>query len=188
MASGVALGILAGGRGERFGGRDKGWIEVGGVPQVRRLLVAAAPQADATLVSANRHLDDYAALGVRVVTDALPDHPGPLAGIAALLAACESPWLLTVPVDALSVPPDYAARMLAARAGEGFHIVVAEDDEGLQPLFALYPAALAAHARETLEGGRRSVREWQHRFPVYPCRFEGLRFGNLNTPDDLPAP
>ena len=188
MAPGVALGILAGGRGERFGGRDKGWVEVQGVPQVTRVLSALASQADTVLVSANRHLDDYAALGVRVVRDEFPDHPGPLAGIAALLAACDRPWLLTVPVDALRLPGDYAMRMLAAREGEGFHVVVAEDDEGLQPLFALYPAALAAHARETLDGGRRSVREWQHRFPVHPCRFDGMRFGNLNSPDDLPAP
>jgi molybdopterin-guanine dinucleotide biosynthesis protein A len=188
VAPGVALGILAGGRGERFGGRDKGWVEVGGVAQVRRVMAAASPQAAATLVSANRHLDDYAALGVRVVPDTMAGHPGPLAGIAALLAACDAPWLLTVPVDALCLPRDYARRMLAARDGTGFHVVVAEDDDGLQPLFALYPAALAAHARETLDGGRRSVREWQHRFPVYPCRFDGIRFGNLNSPDDLPPP
>lgn len=188
MASGVALGILAGGRGERFGGRDKGWIEVGGTAQVRRVLAAVSPQAHDLLVSANRHLDDYASLGVRVVRDDLPDRPGPLAGIAALLAACNTPWLLTVPIDAALVPADYVARMMSARAGDGFHVVVAEDDEGLQPLFALYPSALAAHARETLDSGRRSVREWQHRFPVYPCRFEGVRFGNLNSPQDLPAP
>jgi len=181
----VALGILAGGRGERFGGRDKGWIEVGGVPQIRRVLAAVQPQAARVLVSANRHLDDYAALGLAVVRDAAPDHPGPLEGIASLLAAAADGWLATVPVDARAIPSDFVARLLAARGAEAFSIVAAEDDEGLQPLFALYPAALAAHARETLDSGRRSVREWQHRFPVYPCRFDGDRFGNLNSPADL---
>lgn len=188
MDTGVALGILAGGRGERFGGRDKGWIEVDGVPQVRRTLAALSHQVSQVLVSANRHLDEYAALGLRVVRDEWPDHPGPFAGIVSLLEACDAPWLLTVPVDALLVPPDYVQRLLDARGEEAFHVVAAEDDEGLQPLFALYPTSLAAHARETFESGRRSVREWQHRFPVYPCRFDGLRFGNLNTPADLPTP
>lgn len=184
MAGRVALGILAGGRGERFGGRDKGWVEVDGAPQIQRLLARLRPQAARLLVSANRHLDDYAALGLEVVRDAAPDHPGPLEGIASLLARADG-WLATVPVDARDVPADYVERLAGARGDEAFSIVVAQDEEGLQPLFALYPAALAAHARETLAGGRRSVREWQHRFPVYPCRFDGVRFGNLNSPADL---
>lgn len=185
MAPGVALGVLAGGRGERFGGRDKGWVEVQGVPQIRHVLDAVRPQAARVLVSANRNRDDYAALGVDVVADAAAGYPGPLAGIAALLDAAGEGLLATVPVDARAIPPDFVTRLQAARGEEAFALVVAEDDEGLQPLFALYPAALAAHARETLDSGRRSVREWQHRFPVYPCRFEGWRFGNLNTPGDL---
>ena len=180
----VALGILAGGRGERFGGRDKGWIDVAGRPQIARVLEAVRPQASRVMVSANRHLDDYAALGVEVVRDRWPGHPGPLAGIASLLSEARD-WLATVPVDVAALPADYAARLGDARGAEAFSIVVAEDDDGLQPLFALYPAALAAHARETLESGRRSVRDWQHRFPVYPCRFAGARFGNLNSPADL---
>ena len=182
----VALGILAGGRGERFGGRDKGWLQVQGVAQIRRVLDAVRPQVERVLVSANRHLEDYAGLGVEVVRDPLPEHPGPLAGIAALLAAAPCELIATVPVDARAIPPDFVTRLRAARGEEAFALSVAEDDDGLQPLFALYPAALAAHARETLDSGRRSVREWQHRFPIYPCRFAGWRFGNLNTPDDLP--
>jgi molybdopterin-guanine dinucleotide biosynthesis protein A len=188
MRADVTLGILAGGRGERFGGRDKGWLEVDGRPQIERLLATLAPQVSRTIVSANRNLADYSALGVDVIADRWPDHPGPMAGVASLLAAAETSMLLTVPVDTIDVPADLVERMLACRGEEVFHAVVAEDDEGLQPLFALYPATLAAHAIETFEAGRRSVRDWQHRFPVYPCRFDGHRFGNINTPQDLPTP
>jgi molybdopterin-guanine dinucleotide biosynthesis protein A len=187
MPDSLALGILAGGRGERFGGRDKGWIAVDGQPQIERLLASAATATARTMISANRHLDAYRARGADVVVDRWPDHPGPLAGLASLFGALRENWLLTLPVDAARVPPDYASRMLAARGDETLHIVVAHDDEGLQPLFALYPAGLAAHAIETFESGRRSVREWQHRFPVYPCRFDGWHFGNINSPSDLPA-
>lgn len=187
MHEALALGILAGGRGERFGGRDKGWIEVEGRPQIDRLLAVCAAARARTMVSANRHLDAYRARGADVVPDRWPDHPGPFAGLASLFAALREHWLLTVPVDALRLPCDYAERMLAARGEETLHVVVAQDDGGLQPLFALYPAGLAAHAIETFESGRRSVREWQHRFPVYPCRFDGWRFGNINSPADLPT-
>lgn len=187
MSARLALGILAGGRGERFGGRDKGWIEIDGRPQIRRLLDAVSLDPDRILISANRHLDEYRTLGVEVVVDRWPDHPGPFAGLASLFAELQEDWLLTVPVDAKHLPKDYVERMMRARGDESFHIVVAYDEEGLQPLFALYPRGLAAHALETFESGRRSVREWQHRFPVYPCRFEAHRFGNLNSPEDVGA-
>lgn len=181
----LALGILAGGRGERFGGRDKGWIEVDGRAQIRRVLEALGSSVDRVQVSANRHFEDYCILGVDVVPDRWPDYPGPFAGLASLLHELREDFLLTVPVDALRYPLDFASRMLKHRGAEKFHVVVAEDDEGLQPLFALYPIALAANAIENFEAGKRSVREWQHRFPLYPCRFEGLRFGNLNSPEDM---
>lgn len=181
----VALGILAGGRGMRFGGRDKGWIEDGGTPLVARVLEQLLPQGRRILVSANRNLDDYRGLGIDVVPDRWPGHPGPLAGIASLLAAIEEDWLLTVPVDARALPPGFVPAMLDARGGEPMHVVVAQDADGLQPLFALYPRILAAHAAETIEHGRRSVRDWQHRFPVYPCAFASHQFGNLNSPADL---
>jgi molybdenum cofactor guanylyltransferase len=185
LADRVALGILAGGRGERFGGRDKGWIELQGKPLVRRVIDALGGTVDRVMVSANRHLDEYRALGVEVIPDRWPDHPGPLAGVATLLGASGEDWLLTVPVDARHVPADLASRMLACRGEEVLQVVAAQDDDGLQPLFALYPRALSAHAIDTFESGRRSVREWQHRFPVYPCRFAGQRFGNLNSVQEL---
>lgn len=187
MTASLALGILAGGRGERFGGRDKGWIEIDGRAQIRRVLDTLGGSVNRVLVSANRHLDDYRALGVGVVPDRWPDHPGPLAGVASLLFEVRDDFLLTVPVDALHFPDRFVARMLMERGDETFHAVVAEDDEGLQPLFALYPAGIAAHAIENFEAGKRSVREWQHRFPVYPCRFERVRFGNMNSPEDISA-
>jgi molybdopterin-guanine dinucleotide biosynthesis protein A len=185
MRGTLALGILAGGRGERFGGRDKGWIDVDGRAQVSRVLDAVGSGFDRILISANRNLEAYRALGADVVPDRWPDHPGPFAGLASLFGALHEDELLTVPVDAMRLPADFAVRMCMVAVAESFHVVVAHDDEGLQPLFARYPARLAAHALETFESGRRSVREWQHRFPVYPCRFEGIRFGNLNSEADL---
>lgn len=180
----LALGILAGGRSSRFGGRDKGWIEVDGVAQIRRLLQALhAPER--IMVSANRHLSGYRNLGVEVVPDRWPDYPGPFAGLASLFSILRDAALLTVPVDAQRLPPDFVASMRSCPGGEGLHVVVAEDDDGLQPLFARYPAALAAHAVESFEAGTRSVRDWQHRFPIHVCRFPGWRFGNLNSIEDM---
>jgi molybdopterin-guanine dinucleotide biosynthesis protein A len=185
MPASIALGILAGGRGSRLGGRDKGWVEVDGVAQIRRVLDLLSGHVDRVLVSANRHLDEYRALGVEIVPDRWPDFPGPFAGLASLFSRQREDWLLTVPVDVQRIPADFVPRLAAVQAREAFHVVLAEDDDGLQPLLARYPAALAANAIENFEVGKRSVREWQQRFPLYPCRFTPWRFGNLNTPDDL---
>src|SRR5690606_40384893 len=83
---GVTLGILAGGRATRLGGRDKAWIERGGRPLVLALAARLAPEVDATIVSANRNAERYLAQGLPPVADRTPD-PGPLGRLAALAAA-----------------------------------------------------------------------------------------------------
>ncbi|HET9023288.1 MAG TPA: NTP transferase domain-containing protein, partial [Burkholderiaceae bacterium] len=73
--------VLAGGRGARMGGADKGWILHDGEPLVATVLRRLAPQVGAVLISANRNIDAYRALA-HVVTDAdsglaLEAFPGP---------------------------------------------------------------------------------------------------------------
>src|SRR5690606_11112059 len=57
----VTLGILAGGRAPRLGGRDKAWLERAGQPLVLALARRLAPEVDATFVSANRDVERYRA-------------------------------------------------------------------------------------------------------------------------------
>ena len=104
--------ILAGGESRRMHGRDKGLMDVCGQPMIRFVADTLAAQASEVWVSANRNADEYARYG-RVLAD--PEHcaaddatrlRGPLAGIAAGLAAMETRWLLVVPCDAPCVPAD----------------------------------------------------------------------------------
>jgi molybdopterin-guanine dinucleotide biosynthesis protein A len=92
--------ILAGGRGTRMGSVDKGLQLLGGRPLFERTLDRLEPQVGPILISANRHRDRYAASGHRVVEDRVDDHAGPLAGLQAGLAACETAFLAAVPCDA----------------------------------------------------------------------------------------
>jgi molybdenum cofactor guanylyltransferase len=179
-ASELTLGILAGGAGRRFGGQDKGWIEVDGRPQVQRLLDAYRCEVGAVAISANRNLDRYRSLGAEVVSDAWPDYPGPLAGVVGLLDALRTPFLLTLPVDLVELPAGLPAR-LAAAACSGRPLVV-EDDDGIQPMIACYPRELAAAAGEAFAAGERSVTRWQAALGREILRLPGLRFGNRNTP------
>ncbi|WP_407351521.1 molybdenum cofactor guanylyltransferase [Luteimonas sp. R10] len=179
----VTLGILAGGRGLRLGGADKAWLRRGGMAQVQRLAARFAPETGAVLVSANRATERYAAVGLATIGDRMPD-AGPLGGLDALAQACGSDWLLTVPVDLVSVN-DCLLSSLAAVGGTGAYAV---DDDGVQPLVALWRAeALRQAAATALASGDLAVRALQRRLGMAPVRLAGVRFGNLNTPEDLAA-
>ena len=177
----LTLGILAGGRATRLGGRDKAWLQRDGVPQVVRIARRFDAECGAVLVSANRDLSRYAEHGLRAVADEVADI-GPLGGIDMLCAHCETPWLLTMPVDIVDAN-DCLLRTLANAGDDG---AVADDGDGLQPLVALYRVeALREAVAAAIAAGDFSVQAMQQRMALARVRFAGLRFGNLNTPADL---
>ncbi|MEZ0470017.1 molybdenum cofactor guanylyltransferase [Luteimonas salinilitoris] len=179
----VTLGILAGGRGLRLGGADKAWLRRDGMAQVQRLAARFAPETGAVLVSANRAAERYAAIGLAMIADRTPD-AGPLGGLDALAQTCGSAWLLTVPVDLVSVN-DCLLPSLAAAGGTGAYAV---DDDGVQPLVALWRAeALRRSAAAAIASGDLMVQALQRRLGMAAVRLAGVRFGNLNTPGDLAA-
>lgn len=177
----LTLGILAGGRGTRLGGRDKAWLQRDGIPQVLRIARRFHRECAATLVSANRDTHRYVEHGLVAIGDRISDI-GPLGGLDALEAVCATAWLLTVPVDLVNTN-DCLLRTLASAGSEG---AVAEDDDGVQPLVALYRVQGLGDAVATaIAANAFSVQAMQARMQLPRVRFGGLRFGNLNTPDDL---
>jgi len=179
------LGLLAGGRGARLGGVDKAWLERDGVPQVLRFARRFPGETGPVLVSANRDLHRYADAGLRAIADRLEEGSGPLAGLDALAAACATQWLLTLPVDLFDVN-DCLVRTLASGATENG--AVAEDDDGLQPLVALYRRdALREALPAMIAAGELAPRSLRQRLGLSRVRLPGVRFGNLNTPQDLAA-
>lgn len=178
----TTLGILAGGAATRLAGRDKAWLERGGLPQVLRWQRRFEGRVDAFLVSANAGPERYRAHGIAVVPDAVRG-AGPIAGLAALAGACTTRWLLTLPVDLVDCND---CLLPSLRSGAGAVGAWAEDDDGPQPLVALWHVAtLRDAARRALRDGAYSVRDLQARYGMRGVRLVGVRFGNLNTPADL---
>lgn len=179
--------VLAGGRGQRMGGADKGLLELAGRPLASRVAAALEPQSAHLLVNANRNLDRYRALGHPLVQDALGDHWGPLAGVLAGLEAAPTELVLTAPCDAPCPAPDLAARLLAALEEGGAELAVADDGRRVQPVFALLRRELAGPLRGWLEAGGRGVGAWQatRRRALADCRDIAPSFANLNTPGEL---
>lgn len=183
--------VLAGGRGSRMGGVDKGLQLHRGVPLALHALRRLAPQVGTTLVSANRHLERYAAMGAPVVTDALPDHVGPLAGLLAGLARCTTPYLVSVPCDSPNFPTDLVEHLadgLAAASAE-MAIAVTRDAAGVrrtQPVFCLLQAGVGESLRHALHAGQRKLSAWIALHRCAEVEFaDADAFANANTLDEL---
>jgi len=180
----ITLGILAGGRATRLGGCDKAWLERDGVPQVLRVARRFSGEVSGVLVSANRPDARYPSHGLTVVADRIPD-VGPLGGLDALAAACATPWLLTIPVDLVGVNECLLPTLIASAGDSG---AFAQDDDGVQPLVALWRVEKLLRAvPRALEAGEYAMQSLQERMDMVCVRFTGVRFGNLNTPADLVA-
>lgn len=179
----TTLGIVAGGHATRLGGIDKAWLERDGVPQVLRIARRFAPRLAGVIVSANRDAARYSAHGLRVAADRRPGI-GPLAGLDALAAACTTSWLLTLPVDLVDANDCLVDSLFAAGAQGAF----VEDDDGLQPLVALWPVhRVQAVLPQALDEGDHAVQSLQRRMGMMRVRLAGVRLGNLNRPEDLAA-
>jgi molybdopterin-guanine dinucleotide biosynthesis protein A len=184
---GMTGAILAGGLGRRMGGADKGLLTVAGRPLVERLLDSLAPQVDRILINANRHRDRYASYGHPVVADQFAGHQGPLAGMASVLAAADTEYVLCVPCDAVWLPPDLASRMRAALAAPHAKVCAVHDGAWLHPVCALLPRTLMPDLRDWLAQGRREVAGWLQKqglatvtYPDWPSVY-----WSINTPEDL---
>lgn len=179
--------VLAGGRGQRMGGVDKGLQPWQGRPLALHVLDALRPQVSRLMISANRHLDDYAAFGHPV----LPDPPGlafagPLAGmLAGLQAVPDDAWLLTAPCDGPRLPPDLAARLLHAAEPHGLAFAQAAREHPTHALLhTRWREPLAAH----LQAGGRAVLRWMREQPHGVARFDDeAAFANLNHLADIQA-
>lgn len=179
----ITLGVLAGGRGQRLGGRDKAWVLHHGKTLLQHTLSAFPGGYAERLVSAREADPRFAKLGLRPVFDARAGFPGPLAALEALSAACTTPWLLTVPVDVQRIPDDLADALRGAVARDG---VVVKDATGLQPLIGLWrTTALHEAVRTLLDAGESAAHRVVSRLDLARMDISPRLLANLNTPEDL---
>ena len=182
--------VLAGGRGSRMGGVDKGLQLHLGVPLAQHALLRLAPQVGALMINANRNLATYEAMGAPVWPDALPDYPGPLAGFRAGREHCATPYLATVPCDSPRFPLDLVARLAARLESDHAEIAIAATEEGgalrLQPVFCLMRASVLASLIRFTESGRRKIDAWTAELRSAAVAFDdAAAFVNANTPAEL---
>lgn len=184
--------ILAGGLARRMGGADKGLVPWQGEPLAAHVLRRLAPQVGTVLINANRHLDEYRALGAAVISDTVPGFAGPLAGLLAGLNAAGTEYLVCVPCDSPLLPDHLVARLAEGllSAGADVAIATAPHDGELRrhPVFALLRRAVSASLTDYLQAGGHKVETWLARHKVAQVHFENERpFYNINTREELLA-
>lgn len=181
--------VLAGGRGRRMGGADKGLLEFQGRPLVAYALDALAQATGILLISANRNAADYARFGHPVIADATDTFDGPLAGLLSAMQAARTDYLLTVPCDCPLLDGELLLRLRTRLAEEEAEICVAYDGERTHPLFLLAERRLAGDLAAYLESGQRKVQTWlaSRRLVLADCRDHPEWFANANTPEELVA-
>jgi molybdenum cofactor guanylyltransferase len=179
--------ILAGGRGTRLAGRDKGWLQYHGVPLIKRVVGRLQPQVDEIIISCNRNVRRYQQLGFPVVTDTSSDFPGPMAGVAAAAHLCRGDAILLSPCDNPKLPADLVARLKQALLDANADIAVPTDNFGPQYLSSLLRREAALGAQAALASGQRTVRRWLGAFTRVEVDFtaSGDGFGNINSLEDL---
>jgi molybdopterin-guanine dinucleotide biosynthesis protein A len=193
--------VLAGGRGARMGGIDKGLQDFNGTPLALNALRRLAPQVNEVVINANRNLEAYRAFGVPVFADDAPDdYAGPLAGFLAALTHCKTPWLATVPCDSPMFPEDLVQRLAnglqasAAVGAESDIAVAAAPEDGtlrLQPVFCLMRVTLRDSLAQFLSEGGHKVGAWLAQQKTLRVAFDAQdharAFANVNTLDELKA-
>jgi molybdenum cofactor guanylyltransferase len=182
--------ILAGGRGSRMGGVDKGLQSYRGIALAMHALMRLAPQVGQLMINANRNLGAYEAMGVPVWPDALPDFAGPLAGFLTGLERCETPFLMTVPCDSPLFPLDLVSRLSGALLEHDAEIAMpATHEDGtlrVQPVFCLMKADLMESLVRFTHEGQRKIDRWTalHRCVEVPFD-DAAAFANANTLAEL---
>ncbi|MGB1310555.1 MAG: molybdenum cofactor guanylyltransferase MobA [Leucothrix sp.] len=179
----VTVAILAGGQGRRFGGQDKGLVEVLGKPLIEHILEQLGTETQSIVINANRNQAIYSAYGYPVIEDVMADYQGPLAGFASVMECVDAEYVITLPCDAPTVPHDYVSRMLKAQKQSAAEIVVASDGSRLQPVHALIARRFLPSLKAFLERGERKIDRWYAEHKMVTVDFSDTPevFHNLNT-------
>lgn len=213
-AAGVTGILLCGGRGRRLQGADKPLMHWRGEALAAQVVRRLRPQVAGMVISANRNLEAYRRLAP-VVADALPGHQGPLAGIAAALERCPTPWAAVCPGDAPLIPRDLVQRLAAAigadlsESGQEAGGAGATDRLQCRPVddasYGPAPAAFVrvggrshhlhcllrtsaiGHLRRYLAAGRRDAQGWLAALGAVAADFSGQEeaFRNFNAAQDF---
>lgn len=182
--------ILAGGKGRRLEGQDKGLVIYQGKPLIQHVIERIQSQVGDIVINANRNQETYETYGFSTISDEMSDFQGPLAGFATAMKIVKTDYILTLPCDGPSLPLDLVSRMLSKLntfSDVSNCIAVAHDGEWLQPVHALIPVALIDSLEDFLANGDRKIDLWYAKHDLVLVDFSDQpdAFFNINKKEQL---
>lgn len=181
----VTAVILAGGRGSRMGGQDKGLIIWQHQPLYLHVLQRLRLQVNTVWVNANRNFATYQKSGIPIIADTIADFPGPLAGMLAALQCVETDWVVFSPCDTPRLPENLLTHLWRNKGDA--RAVWACSEERDHPAMALLHRSLANELQLYLNQGERRLLVFLQRVGGHSVLFSnaGSAFNNFNSPTDL---
>jgi len=183
--------IQAGGASSRMG-EDKALKLFLGRPLIQRVIDRLEPMADELIVTTN-HPDDFSFLGLRLFSDVKPGR-GALGGLYTAIASAAHPLVAVVACDMPFASAKLIEAALKIMDDENADVVIAQGEEGYEPLHALYRRETCLPAIESaIHADQWRVIAW---FPQVKVRVftpdeiqsadpAGLAFWNVNTPEEF---
>lgn len=183
--------IQAGGVSSRMG-EDKALKLFLGRPLIQRVIDRLKPIADELIVTTNRP-DDFSFLGLRLFSDVKPGR-GALGGLYTAIASAAHPLVAVIACDMPFASADLIQSSVKIMGKENAALVIAKNDEGYEPLHAVYRRETCLPAIESaIEANQWRVVSW---IPQVNARVltaeeiksadpEGLAFWNVNTPEEF---
>ncbi len=178
--------ILAGGRGQRMGGRDKGLVDWRGEPLVAHVQRVVRPLSDDLVISCNRNQQAYRAYADQLVGDAEADYPGPLAGVIAGLKVARHEWVALLACDAPLVDGGLIEDLLRLAVTSDSAAMVRQGGYW-QPMFSVLPRRMLPVLEQAWAAGERSLQKALLHEAVQglECADDDRRLSNFNSPELL---
>ena len=176
--------ILAGGKGSRMNGEDKGLVNFRGEPLYQHVLTRLQPQVAEVMISANRNGERYQESGCRVLTDPFPDFAGPLAGMLAALQHITTDWAVFASCDTPFLPLDLVEQLWNGKSDAKAAWVCSHGRD--HPTHAIIHRDKAKILEHYLQRGDRKLMFFLRETGGLAVNFaDPGAFINMNTPQDL---
>ncbi|UVK80814.1 molybdenum cofactor guanylyltransferase MobA [Pseudomonas sichuanensis] len=178
--------ILAGGRGQRMGGRDKGLLPWRGEPLVAHVQRVVRGLSEDVVISCNRNQELYRPYADQLVGDAETDFPGPLAGVIAGLQVVRHEWVVLLACDAPLVDQVLIEDLLKL-AIEHDSAAMVRQGGYWQPMFSVLPRRVLAVLEQAWAAGERSLQKalLVEAVQGLECAQDDQRLSNFNSPELL---
>ena len=178
-----SLGILAGGQGARWGGRDKGLIARDGQSLIAGITHPRPTAAEEVLVCCCTYPHFYQHFSDRVLCEVFAGL-GPCAGIVALLSAVTTPTLMVLPVDLIGSPQDIIQTLEREWREDDTAVFLTDAEGNHSPCIRLHADALVA-CSAFLDAGGRKITELLEKIEARAVQVDSRWLHDADHPESM---